>query len=116
MKIRNFKSVQASVYTVSVSTEEWSEGDRKLMADFGEPAVNQGGTFEADELNFTLPDLNVRIMTGVPISMGFDARDHADAEARALLWLDTLVQRITDAVVALRERTDTFTGETLINV
>ena len=119
MKIRVYKKIESGVYKVSVTTEEWSEGDKLLMADYGEPRINEGGTFaggETDYITFTLPDAYVRIMSEVPFTQGFDSRDIADAEAYADVWATEIITRIGDAVETLRNYQDTFTGETVINV
>ena len=116
MKIRTFNTIEGGVYTVSVNTEDWSEGDKQLMIKYGEPMVDVGGTFSAEYLEFTLPSANVRIMTEVPFKQGFDIRDTADAAARALLWRDTIVARISEAVTTLRLDEDTFTDEDVVTV
>lgn len=116
MKIRSYRTIENGVYNVALTTQDWSEGDRNLMAYYGEPTVDVGGTFTAQYVDYTLPSVLVRIMSEVPIKQGFDSRDYVDAEARALLWEGTVEQRINDAVIALRTQTDTFTNESVINI
>ena len=117
MIIRTFKTIENAVYVVSINTEDWSEQDRKLMAFYGEPSVDLGGTFDDyADVQYTLPTISVRIMSEMPGRECFDTRDDADAEARALLWAQTIADRITAEVTTLRTRTDTYTGELVANV
>ncbi len=46
MKIRTFKEMADNRYVVDIETEDWSEGDKELMNDFGEPEINIGGTYQ----------------------------------------------------------------------
>jgi len=114
MKIRKFFSVNNDVYKVSLTTEDWSENDLNLMARFGEPEVDVGGSFTTP--TFTLPSNLVKVKSEVPITQTFDVRDYANAEARADKWEETISARINAAVVALRTETDDFTREEVENV
>ena len=116
MKIRSYKKLEDGVYVVSVHTEDWSEAEKSLMAKYGEPSIDIGGTFSVEYLEFTLPTQLVRVMSESPFTQRFDSRDNVDAEARALLWQQTVVGRITDTVVSLRLLGDTFTGEEVVTV
>lgn len=123
MKIRTFKNLEDNVYRVSIQTEDWSERDMRLMEKYGEPEIDIGGTFldengsgSGDDFTFTLDSKLYGVKTGSPFSYGFDARDYADAETRALLWATTLISRITDAMTTLRANDDGFTGEDVVNI
>ena len=43
MKKRVLRDMDNGVYRIILLTEDWSEGDRELMARFGEPEINVGG-------------------------------------------------------------------------
>jgi hypothetical protein len=120
MKIRTFRTIENGVYKIAVSTEDWSEGDRGLMAHYGEPSVDAGGTFTdgaySGDIEYTLPTMLIRIMSEVPFVQGFDSRDSADAEARARLWESTMQTRIEAEVTTLRSETDTFTNESVLTI
>lgn len=116
MNIRTYKKLEDGVYVVTVVTEQWSEADKALMTKYAEPSVNAGGMFADEYTDFTLPDSYVKVMTESPFTVRIDGRDYEDAEARALLWKDTMVDRITAAVGELRALADTFTGEEVVTV
>lgn len=117
MNLRIFKKLTAGVYQVSIYTEDWSELDRKLMAKFGEPEINLGGDFTGDpSVSYTLADKLARVMTESPFFTRFDIDDYADAFDRAEVWADTVVTRITDAITTLRENSDGYTSEEVIQV
>jgi hypothetical protein len=48
-------------------------------------------------VNFNLGAAKRRIKSEFPIKQVFDLRDYADADARAKVWIDTLITRITTA-------------------
>lgn len=115
MKIRIFSTVDNDVYKVTMYTEDWSEGDLKLMQLFSEPEIDLGGSFVGPPA-YELPSRLVRIKTGSPFSQSFDARDYADADERAVVWDAAIQAKIIAAVAALRALSDTFTGEEVVNV
>jgi len=110
MKIRKFYSLADDIYKVTMYTEDWSQGDKNLIAEFGEPQVDLGGDFTGTP-TFTLPNRLVNIMTGSPFSQSFDKRDYDDADDRANEWADEVSTRIVDAVALLRANTDAFSHE-----
>ena len=109
MKLRTFKEVTDNVFKSSLSTEDWSQADKELMARFGEPEVDLGGSFTPPV--YTLPANLVRVMTESPFTETFDKRDNADAETRADTWASTIRDRINTALTTLRALSDTFTEE-----
>ena len=116
MKIRVYSAVENGVFKVTITTEDWSEGDRQLMADYGEPQIDLGGTIDGqapDYVVFQLPDDYVNVMSDSPFQQGFDSRDTsaATAQDRAIAWKTTMVGRIEQAVTVMRETADTFTNE-----
>lgn len=117
MKIRSFYTLQNGVYKAALNTEDWSEGDTKLMQKFGEPEIDKGGDFTIPpDTEFTLPEELVRIASDSPITQSFDSRDSADAEEMAIAWGAEIIVRITAAVTALRAMTDDYTREEVTNV
>ena len=115
MKIRKFSTLSDGVYRVSMYTQDWSQGDLELMDKYGEPEVDQGGTFTGPPA-FTLASNLVRIKSGSPISQSFDSRDYADADERAVVWKDEVSALIVSAVTTLRANTDDFSEEEVENV
>ena len=118
MKIRVYSTAEQAVYVVTIRTEDWSEGDRLLMARFGQPTINLGGDFSTvmPYVEFELPDRYAQIMSDSPFTQCFDTRDHADAEARATAWKTSTITKITDAIESMRAQDDDFTGEEVVTV
>lgn len=110
MKKRVFLDMDNSVFRVVIETDDWSEGDLKLMDQYGEPEVNVGGEvqymFEDETKTKTFGDEYVRVLDGFPFMRGFDSRDYeSTGEARAIgvAWKELVLGRIDSAVMALRE-------------
>jgi len=121
MKIRTFSTVEQGVYKVTMNTEDWSERDQRLIADFGEPQVDIGGDFEGpapDYIEFSLPSDYVNVMTDSPFQQTFDSRDSSSelAQQYAVLWKTTVIDRIAGAVETMRQIEDTFTKEEVAEV
>jgi len=112
MKIRTVKSIIGNVYTVQLSTVEWSVNDGELMASYGEPEIDLGGDFTGPPA-FSLPNSLSRIKSGSPFVGKFDADDEAQAEDFADIWTVEIIVRLKAAIDALRANTDEFTGETV---
>lgn len=117
MKIRTFYSLVNDVYAISVNTEDWSEGDRKLMEKYGQPQIDLGGTFGTGPGEFELPNRLVNILSDSPFTQSFDARDYpATAEDMADTWAAEIATRIQSAVTALRANVDGYSRETVETV
>ena len=110
MNIRSFYTLQNDVYKVKIVTEDWSQGDTTLMATFGEPEIDLGGSFTGPP-SYDLPSNLAKIMSESPFTQSFDSRDYADAEDRANVWGSEIGDRIDAAVVALRAQADDYTRE-----
>jgi hypothetical protein len=110
MQIRRFYTLNDGVYKVSIKTEKWSELDQQLMAKYGEPEIDLGGSFTGPPA-FTLSSNLVKIMSESPFTQSFDSQDYADAEDRADVWATEISARIDAAVTDLRTNTDDFTRE-----
>jgi hypothetical protein len=115
MKLRQFYTLTDDVYNVVLRTEDWSQRDLDLMAKYGEPEVDLGGSFTGPPA-FTLPSNLVKVMSDSPFTQSFDSRDYANAEDRANVWATAVIGRITDAMTTLRANDDEFTREEVQNV
>lgn len=110
MQLRKFFSVQDGVYKVVLRTETFSELDQQLMAKYGEPEINLGGSFTGPPAYSLSGDLR-RLRSESPFTEKFDIDDYADAAARATVWATEMTTRITAAMATLRANSDTFTNE-----
>ena len=117
MQIRTVKELLDGKFTVTIRTEEFTAGEDALLAQFGEPLVETGGTFDDGSLTFTLPTDPRKLKSGLGgVMQTFDSEDYADAENRANLWAITVQNRIRDAVTDLRNNVDSFSGTTVENI
>lgn len=112
MNIRTFKQIIGNVFQVSINTDDWSELDNQLMASYGEPEIDLGGSFTGPPA-FDLPSNYSRIKSGSPFIGRFDGDDYGDAEQRADVWADEVVVRLKAAIDTLRANNDDFTGESV---
>ena len=101
--------MENAVFRVTIDTEDWSEGDIDLIAQFGEPEVNVGGEvtylFEDETRTKTFGDMYARVLHGFPYMRGFDSRDYSsyeEAVAVGKAWKELVLDRIDAAVVELR--------------
>jgi hypothetical protein len=115
MKLRKYFSVTDGVYKVSLRTESFSEVDQQLMAKFGEPEIDVGGSFTGPPA-FELPADLRRIRSESPFTMKFDSDDYVDADERAETWSTEMSTKIADAMTTLRANTDDFTKEEVENI
>lgn len=109
MKKRVLRDMDNGVYRIIIINEDWSEGDRDLMARFGEPEINVGGDVSyivsGETKTKTIGDEYVRLLRGFPYHRGFDARDYASVEeavALGVAWKEMVLSRIDAAILALR--------------
>ena len=109
MKKRVLRDMDNGVYRIILINEDWSEGDRDLMARFGEPEINVGGDVSyivsGETKTKTIGDEYVRLLRGFPYQRGFDARDYASVEeavALGVAWKEMVLSRIDAAILALR--------------
>ena len=119
MKIRTFYRLENDVYSVSIYTQDWSEGDKNLMQEFGEPQVDLGGDFGTGPNAFSLPNRLANVLTNSPFTQGFDARDFLTtptAEDCANIWATEILARLTSAVTTLRANVDEYSRETVETV
>jgi hypothetical protein len=70
---------------------------------------------------FTLPDKYIKIRSGLPFVQEFDSRGTSgmfsnNTQLKAEAFQTAFVSRYTEALEALRNNVDGFTGEFLINI
>lgn len=123
MKIRIFQNLDNAVFRVVVLTEDFSQEDRRLMYQLGEPEVDVGGDisyeFNGDPKTKTLGSQLVRIMHGFPLAYGFDSRDYegayAEAEAVGNAWKQHVESEIRSKMQALRSNANALPSEEVID-
>ncbi len=116
------RSISNDIWKISfsVDNERFSESDKELIAKFGEPTLNAGGTFLEDtENSYTLANKYIRIKTDLPFVQTFDSTSDpfdTNTQIKAQAYQDAFVDRYTQALSDLRTQSDTFTGEYLVNL
>lgn len=135
-KIRVFKSIENKTYVVIFVNDPkaLSSSDVDAMQRFGEPEINMGGTFTytnqaSQSATFTLPDKFTRIRADFPQRVEFDSTAttySGNIDAMVASYITAISTRFTKAFVnpspaegetlGLRDRTDSFTGEQIVNV
>lgn len=120
------RSIENDIWkiTFSVDTLKFSEADKQLIAKFGEPEINVGGSIEGPEIegtsiNYTLPDRYIKIRSGLPFTQEFDSKSEMFQDytkEKALRYQDAFTARYTTAIENLRSNQDSFSGEYLINL
>ena len=118
MKKRVLRDMDNGVYRIILINEDWSEGDRDLMARFGEPEINVGGKISyivsGETKTKTLGDEYVRLLRGFPYQRGFDSRDYASVEEAVSIgvaWKEMVLSRIDAAILAMRSNASPLTTE-----
>ena len=118
MKKRVLRDMDNGVYRIILINEDWSEGDRDLMARFGEPEINVGGEVSyivsGETKTKTLGDEYVRLLRGFPYQRGFDSRDYASVEEAVSIgvaWKEMVLSRIDAAILAMRANAAPLTTE-----
>jgi hypothetical protein len=106
--------------TFTLDSANLSESDKQLIAKFGEPTINVGGTFLINTADtYSLPDQYIRVRTDLPFTQTFDATTspfNTNTQVKAQAFQDAFVANYTAAFVTLRATPDTFTGQYLFNV
>lgn len=113
MKVTFDNSIANKVYKVIASTVEFATTDETLMAEFGEPTVNIGGTLKDTDgttVLATLPDTYKRIMSDFPVTMTFNGSQFANPDKVAKAWTTSVETQVQTAITTLRSKTDDFSG------
>lgn len=123
MKKRVFQEMDDAVFRVCIDTEDWSQGDVELIAQFGEPEINIGGEvsylFEDETKTQTFGDTYVRVLHGFPYTRGFDSRDYSsyeEAVAVGRAWKEMVLDRIDRAVLELRKNRSAMPTEEVTEI
>lgn len=126
------RSIDNDVWKIifSIDPLKFSEHDKQLISKFGEPEINVGGVFLGPALGeppesapnmFILPDKYIKIRSGLPFVQEFDSRGTSgmfsdNTQLKAEAFQAAFVSKYTEALEALRNNVDGFTGEFLINI
>ena len=116
------RSIENDIWKINFSLDisSLSENDKELIRKFGEPQINIGGAFLAETANtYVLPDKYIRIRSDLPFTQEFDSKSPdflENTEVKAVAFQTEFVDRYETAFTDLRNMTDTFTGEYLINI
>lgn len=98
MQLRVILNLIDEQYHSQLSVESLTAEEQQALSQFGPWLVDLGGEFDDQQgLTFTLPHTNRQLPQQFPVKRLFDLKDDQDANARAVLWLETLITRITDA-------------------
>jgi hypothetical protein len=114
MDIRTVKELTNSKYTVVISTENFSAGEDALLAKFGDPLVETGGTFTFGSITFSVGADARKLKSGFgAVTKIFDRNDTSNAEAHANIWAIEMQNRLRQAMATLKSNVDLFTGTTV---
>jgi len=107
------------IYNISNVADKLSQNDIQLIAKYGEPTINTGGTFLSGENEYTLPDNYIRVISGLPYVQQFDSTSapfNTATVTKVQAWLAAFESAYTDAFTTLRAETDTFTNQQFYTV
>lgn len=124
-QLRVFQSIKNNRWTLlfKFDAAAMSDTDQALIAKFGDPEINAGGTYLDGNANeFTLPDEYIRLMADFPYTKVFDATPSTSGtdnpfedatQTKVEAYRDAIKVKIEAALATLRANTDTFTSEQL---
>jgi hypothetical protein len=116
------RSISNDIWKISfaLDSEKFSASDKELIAKFGEPVFDAGGVFlDNTENSYNLPNKYIRIKTDLPFVQTFDSTSapfDTNTQIKAEAYQAAFVARYTQALSELRAKSDTFTGEYLVNL
>lgn len=115
MKVRVFKNIENEVYTIRIETSEFTERERMLIQQYGEPEIEVGGVYLDSTTNeYQLPSKIVRIRSDFPYTQRFDSRDvpfDTNTLTKVGAWKTDVLSRLDDAITTLLANVDSFSGE-----
>jgi hypothetical protein len=90
----------------------------EAIQSFGEPVISIGGDFDdGDDLTFSLADEDRKFPSQFPAKAVFNLSDYpSDANARAVLFRNTIRERLETAIVTLRAKVIGVTGREISNI
>jgi hypothetical protein len=123
-KFRVFQSLDNNEHVLLITVDQAtiSSTDRDLIAKYGEPEINLGGTIYADDtttLLVTLPNEYIKIISGLPHKILVDSSAvpwDTDTTNKLTSYRKRLQERIVAAVTALRANTDTYSNEYITQI
>ena len=119
-KLRTYQTIENDTYQMLFTNEavDVSQSDKDLIEKFGEPEVNFGGVFDDDNgVSFTLPNLYVKIISGLPYKVIADPTVtpwSANTTTTLALYRTTIQTRFQETLANLRESADNFTNEYIV--
>ncbi|OME54146.1 hypothetical protein BSK59_16335 [Paenibacillus odorifer] len=120
MKLVIDKSLTNNNYEVSISLADVQVEETELFNDFGKVQINIGGVLKVTggtDADATLGDSFKYLPTDFPVVRVFTAAQYGEkAETVAKAFADTITERITTAVTALKLKQDSFTGTTEVQL
>jgi hypothetical protein len=120
MEIVSYIKLVSSNYEVEIdlAPDGLTPVEEAAITNFGEPVIPTGGTFTraSPALTFTLPESDRKFPSQFPVKASFDIADNADANARAVLFRDKILERLTTHVRAVRTLAAGTTGKDITNI
>lgn len=103
---------------VNLARDGLTPVEAEAVSNYGEPTIEAGGTFDDGvDLTYDLPADDRRFPSQFPVKAVFSRSDYPDdANARAVLWYNTIRDRIEAAVEALRAIPSGTTGRDISNI
>lgn len=116
MQLRNKRSIVDNKYYVVIETS-YTVAELDLMAHYGEPTVNVGGTItNSTSITYEESDQYVAMNTGFPWEHVLDGRDFVDADARSYVWYDVMAARIATEIGTLKAKDISFVGSDEVTI
>ena len=121
MKLRTQQSIenQDYVFIFEIDASSISSDDADRIKKFGAPSINFGGDFDdGNGLTFTLPDQYAKLPSEFPVRQIFSLTAPFDTNGleKFELYRTTVEERISNAIINMRNAADTFTGEYIVNI
>lgn len=121
MRLNTSITLVDGVYHVSVDladTNGFTPVEQEAVTQFGEPTIACGGSFDdGGGLTYTLDTNDKLFPSQFPVKEKFSTVDYpSNANARAVLWRDTIKTRIDAAITTLRSKTVGTVGEEIANI
>lgn len=116
-KLRVFQSIEDNDYIMQFINDpaDVSSSDKQMIEQFGEPEVDFGGSFDnGSSVSFTLPDLYVKVISGLPYKLVADPTTvpwDTDTQTKLALYRTTMQTRFATAFSTLRNNADNYTNE-----
>ena len=125
MKINSHIDIISDRYHVQVDVLSTSAHEEELINYFGAPLVEVGNSFSGTvtrpdtttvTVNFELPANQKRLPFDFPVKQVFDLNDDPESDAKAKVFMDEIVNRITTAKNNLISQNANFVGETTTTI